>query len=69
MKTYPNKERYNEILRGMTAQQKLEKAFELGELADEAFKAGLRQRNPQLSTDELERLYVEKRRAWHNQDY
>jgi hypothetical protein len=69
MKTYPNKQRYHEILRSMSPQQKLEKVFELSELANSAFKAGLMSRYPHLSEDELEQLYQEKRKACHNQNY
>ena len=69
MKTYPNKQRYHEILRAMTPQEKLEKSFELTELANAAFKAGLKKRNPHLQESELELLYQEKLRACHNQNY
>jgi len=53
----------------MSAQEKLEKSFELTELANTAFKAGLKNRYPNLTEDELERLYLEKRKACHNQNY
>jgi len=69
MKTYPNKQRYHEILRAMTPQQRLEKSFELTELANAAFKAGLAQRNPDLSPEELGALYVQRLIACHNQTY
>jgi hypothetical protein len=69
MKTYPNKERYYQILRGMSPQERLEKAFELSDLANDAFRAGLKNRYPDLSTDEFEQLYLEKLRACHNRNY
>jgi hypothetical protein len=69
MKTYPNKQRYHEILKAMTPQQRLEKSFELTELSNAAFKAGLRQRHPDLSAEELDALYVQRLIACHNQDY
>ena len=69
MKTYPNKERYHEILRSMSPQEKIEKVFELSELANAAFKAGLKSRYPHLSEDELHELYIERRKVCHNQSY
>jgi len=69
MKTHPNKQRYHEILKGMTPQEKVEKVIELSNLANAAFLAGLRNRYPQLSDNELKELYLEKRRTWHNQNY
>ena len=69
MKTYPNKQRYQEILRGMSPQEKLEKSFELTELANSAHKAGLKNRYPSLTDEELEQLYLEKRKTCHNQNY
>jgi len=69
MKTYPNKQRYHEILKGMSPQEKLEKVFELTELANAAFMAGLKNRHPHLSSDELNQLYIKRRQACHNQNY
>ena len=69
MKAHPNKQRYLAILRSMSPQEKLEKSFELTELANAAFKAGLKNRYPQLSEYELEQLYLEKRKECHNQSY
>jgi hypothetical protein len=69
MKPFPNRERYLEILRNMTPQQKLERAFELTDFANAAFKAGLRNRKPGISEDDLDHLYLEKLRACHNQNY
>jgi hypothetical protein len=69
MKTYPNKERYYQILRGMSPQERLEKAFELSDLTHDLFKAGLKNRYPDLATDELKRLYLERLQACHNRNY
>ena len=69
IKTYPNKQRYHEILKSMSPQAKLEKSFELSDLANAAFKAGLKSRFPQLSEAELEQCYLEKLQACHNQNY
>ena len=69
MKAYPNKQQYHAILRSMSPQEKVEKSFELTELAYSAFRAGLKSRCPHLSDDELEQLYQEKRKTCHNQNY
>ena len=53
----------------MSPQEKLEKSFELTELSNAAFKAGLKARYPHLCEVELEQLYLEKRKACHNQTY
>jgi hypothetical protein len=69
MKTYPNKQRYHNILKVMTPQEKLEKSFDLTDFSNAAFKAGLRNRYPDLTDDELEQLYLEKLRSCHNRNY
>jgi len=69
MKTYPNKQRYQEILKRMSAQGRLEKSFELTALANTAFKAGLKSRYPRLSDEELDQLYLTRLRAYHDQNY
>jgi len=53
----------------MSPQERLEKSFELTELANAAFKAGLKSRYPRLSDEELDRLYLTRLQACHNQNY
>jgi len=69
MKTYPNKERYHEILNQMSPQQILEKVFELTELSRTALKAGLKDQYPYLSESELNELYLQRLYSCHNQNY
>jgi len=69
MKTYPNKQRYYEILRSMSPQEKLLKSFELTEFARAANKAGMRSRYQHLSEREFEQLFLERQKACHNQIY
>jgi hypothetical protein len=69
MKTYPNHDIYRQILKAMTPQDKLLKAFELSDLANAAFRAGLRGRHPDMPEDELDKLYLEKRKQCHNRNY
>jgi len=59
-KPRPNHARYIQVLRSMTDEQRLQKAFELTELSRQLFRSGLRERFPELSEDELQALYVKR---------
>lgn len=52
-KPRPNHQRYIEVVRSMTPEQRLLKAFELSDLAKKLFKHGLRKRFPDLSEEEF----------------
>jgi hypothetical protein len=65
-KPRPNHQLYLEALRRMTPEQRLLKAFELTELSRELFRAGLRQRFPEASEAELQRIYLERLEKCHN---
>jgi len=69
MKTYPNKQRYQQILKAMSPEEKIIKVFELSELADAAFKAGLRSRHTNMPDEEFHQVYLERRSKCHNQNY
>jgi hypothetical protein len=69
MKTHPNRQRYYQILKAMSPEDRLKKAFELSELANSALLAGLRNDHPDLTDDELDRLYRERRLQCHNRNY
>ena len=69
MKTNPNKHRYHQILKAMTPQEKLMRVFELSDLANDACKAGLKDRYPSYTDEELQRLYLEERCKCHNHNY
>jgi len=68
-KAHPNRDRYIEILRNMTPQQKLERVFELNELGKELVRAGIRNRNPDLSEKEINQKAVDKWTQCHNRNY
>lgn len=68
-KPRPNQDRYLEVLRRMTPEQRLLKAFELSEFARTLFKAGLRHRHPELSEAALHRLYLDGLANCHNRNY
>jgi hypothetical protein len=68
-KPQPNRALYIQILRQMTPQQRLQKAFELSEMSKELFKQGLRKRFPDLSEEEFHKLYLERLEKCHNRNY
>lgn len=68
-KPRPNHRAYLEILRRMTPEQRLRKAFELSDFAKALFLHGLRRRFPGLSDDEFDRLARERLEKCHNRSY
>ena len=68
-KPRPNRRQYIEVLRRMTPQQRLAKAFELSELTKRLFKQGLRKQFPELSEEDFHRLYLERLAKCHNRNY
>jgi len=68
-KTRPDHARYLQVLRDMTPDQRLRKALELTELGRRLFADGLRRLRPDLSEDELQRLYLSRLARCHNRNY
>lgn len=68
-KPRPNHGLYLQILRRMTPQQRLDKAFELTALARELFLHGLRRRYPNLSDEQFHQVALEHLRRCHNRNY
>ncbi len=68
-KPRPNHQTYLEVLRRMTPEQRLLKALELSRVSRELFLAGLRKRFPDLSDEELRRLYLKRIAKCHNRNY
>ena len=68
-KQRPNRQRYLETLRSLTPEQRLLKAFELGELSHELLRAGIRQRYPDAAPDEVQRIYLEQLSRCQNRAY
>jgi hypothetical protein len=69
LKPRPNHHLYIETLRRMSPEQRLRKAFELSELTKALFLAGLRQRFPDLSEQDLRKIYLERLDKCHNRNY
>jgi len=69
IKKRPNHKLYIQVLRHMSPEARLMKAFELTEFSRELFLIGLRKRFPNLTEDELKRLYLERLDKCHNRNY
>jgi len=69
MKPRPNHDIYIKVLRRMSAEQHLLKAFELSALTRELFIAGMRRRFPDLNAIEFKKLIRERLEKCHNQIY
>jgi len=69
MKPRPNHQRYLEVLRAMTPEQKLLKVFELSEFSKALFIEGLRLRFPNATDDEIRRILLDRLEKCHNKNY
>jgi hypothetical protein len=60
LKAQPNRRIYIETLRRMTPEQRLAKAFELSDMTRDALRAGLAQRYPDATSEELTGMVIER---------
>jgi hypothetical protein len=68
-KPRPNHRKYIEVLRQMTPEQRLRKAFELSAFAKQLFTHGLRKRFPDLTEEEFKKLLLKRLEKCHNRNY
>lgn len=68
-KPRPHHTLYISALRKMTPDQRLRKALELTEMGRRVFADGLRALHPELSDEDLRRLYLERLSRCHNRNY
>ena len=68
-KPRPNHDIYIKVLRRMTPEQHLRKAFELSALTRELFITGLRRRFPDLNAMDFKKLVQERLDRCRNQIY
>jgi hypothetical protein len=68
-KPRPNHAVYLQVLRSMTPEQRLLKAFELSNYSKALFVAGLRQRFSHLSEAEFRRILFDRLEKCHNRNY
>lgn len=69
IKTQPNHKIYIQVLRQISAEKKLFKAFELSEFVKELFIYGLRKRFPNLPDREFKKILLERLDKCHNRNY
>ena len=60
---------YIDILRRMTPEQRLLKAFELSEMSKSLFRQGLRERFPHLPEEEFHQRFLKRLELCHNRNY
>jgi len=69
IKNRPNHKIYIQVLRRMSPEKRLLKAFELSEFATELFIHGLRKRFPNLQEEEFKKIFLERLDKCHNRNY
>jgi hypothetical protein len=68
-KKRPNHQRYLQVLKTLTPEQRLLKAFELSAFAKALFIEGLRKRFPDASPEEFRRILLARLEKCHNRNY
>ena len=68
-KPRPNHALYIRTLRKMTPEQRLRKAFELGEFSRQLFVHGLRKRFPDATPEEFKVILGDRLAKCHNRNY
>lgn len=69
IKERPNHRLYIQVLRRMSPEKRLLKAFELSDFARQLFIHGLRKRFPGLSENEFKKVLLERLDKCHNRNY
>jgi hypothetical protein len=69
IKPQPNHQIYLEVLRRMTPEQRLLKAFDLTAFCKAVFLEGLRKRFPDVTPTELHKIYLSRLEKCHNRNY
>lgn len=60
LKPRPNHAKYIEVLRAMTPEQRLLKAFELSDMVKQLFLQGLRERYPDVTEERFHEIVLER---------
>jgi len=68
-KKRPNHKIYIQVLRQMSPEKRLLKAFELSEFAKQLFIHGLHKRFPNLPKEDFKRVLLERLDRCHNSNY
>jgi hypothetical protein len=65
-KLQANRQLYIRILRSLTPEQRLRKAFELTAMTRNLARADVARRHPDLGPEEIDRLTRDRIMSWHN---
>ena len=65
-KLQANRQFYIRILRSLTPEQRLRKAFELTAMTRELARAGVARQHPDLGSEEIDRLTRDRIMSWHS---
>lgn len=65
-KLQANRQFYIRILRSLTPEQRLRKAFELTAMTRKLARAGVARQHPDLGPEEIDRLTRDRIMSWHN---
>ena len=68
-KPRPQRRAYLQVLRNMTPEERVQKAFEMSAFTKQLFKQGLRERFPELSDADLHEIYLARLAKCHNKNY
>jgi hypothetical protein len=68
-KKRPNHRLYLQILRSLSPEQRLLKAFELSAFTRALFTQGLRRRFPEATPEEFQRILLARLEKCHNRNY
>jgi len=60
---------YIKIIRKLTPEKKLEKCFDLNEFTKTLFLTGLRNKFPNLSEEDIKKIYLKRITKCHNLNY
>jgi len=69
IKPHPNHAKYIEIMRGLTPEERLLKAFEISAFSRDLFMSGLRKRFPDLTEADRKAIYLRRLEKCHNRNY
>ncbi|MEW6606175.1 MAG: hypothetical protein AB1414_01805 [bacterium] len=69
IKKHPNHKIYLQVLRQMSPEARLLKAFELSKFAKQLFIHGLHKRFPNLGDEEFKKILLERLDKCHNKNY
>ncbi len=69
IKKRPNHKIYIQVLRQMSPEKRLLKAFELSEFANQLFIQGLHTRYPNLPGEDFKRIFLERLDKCRNRNY